>query len=68
VVAQVDAYNGDSSSTTITLSCPGQPPVQRVLASGELATIATAWTGSCSTVTLASSGGWLTRFDNIVIH
>ncbi|MGH2371739.1 MAG: DUF4082 domain-containing protein, partial [Chloroflexota bacterium] len=60
------AYNGDSLSASITLRCPGQPNRQATLGAGELATITTDWTGTCTTVTITSSTGWDTNFDDLV--
>jgi hypothetical protein len=37
------------------------------LASGEIATISTGWPGTCSTVTITSTNGWDTNFDNLVL-
>ena len=65
-LAQLDAFNGGSTSATVTISCAGQPAVQRVVAANQLATIATSWMGACDTVTLASSNGWDTNFDRLV--
>jgi len=66
-LAQLDAFNGGSTSATVTISCAGQPAVQRVVAANQLATIATSWMGACDTVSLASSNGWDTNFDRLVL-
>ncbi|MGH2367618.1 MAG: DUF4082 domain-containing protein, partial [Chloroflexota bacterium] len=63
----LQAYNGGGSASTITLSCAGQPTKQATVAAGQLATISTGWTGTCSTVTISSSNGWDTNFDNLVL-
>jgi hypothetical protein len=60
----LDADNGGSASSTISLTCAGQSTVTTALAAHQLATIATNWTGTCSSVTLGSSNGWDTNFDN----
>jgi hypothetical protein len=65
-LVRLDAYNGGNTPTTVTLSCPGQPPKQVSLAPDQLATIATGWTGTCTSLTLASSNGWDTNFDTFV--
>jgi hypothetical protein len=67
-LVQVDVYNGGSGSSTVTLACAGQPTVTRVLAARALTTIATSWTAACAVVTLGSSNGWDTNFDNVVIQ
>ena len=65
---RVDAYNGGSTSSTVTLSCNGQPNVTTTLApGGQIATIQTNWTAPCTSVTISSSNGWFTNFDNLVI-
>src|SRR6266542_4264203 len=63
---QLDAYNGGTSSSTVSLSCTGQTTKSVTLAAGVLQTIATNWSSTCSTVSLASSNGWDTNFDNLV--
>lgn len=66
-LVSLDAYNGDTGPSTVTLSCPGQPnTVQQQLAAGQLATISTGWSSSCTSVTVTSSNGWWTNFTNIV--
>jgi phosphodiesterase/alkaline phosphatase D-like protein len=62
----IDAYNGDGTSATITLSCPGQVTAQAVVAAGQVRTISTGWTQSCSSMTIGSTTGWGTNFDNMV--
>jgi hypothetical protein len=70
-VVQIDAYNGGSTTTTVTLSCAGgsaQPMVSVSLAARQSLTIATGWSGTCSSVTIGSSNGWNTNFDNLVLQ
>jgi hypothetical protein len=64
---QVDADNGGSATSTISLTCPGQPTVQSSLAAGQLATIRTGWSAICSSLTVSSTNGWDTNFDNFVL-
>jgi hypothetical protein len=66
-LASLQAYNGGSSNSTVTISCAGQPNVQAIVAAGTVATINTGWDTPCSTVTLASTNGWNTNFDDLVI-
>jgi phosphodiesterase/alkaline phosphatase D-like protein len=61
------AYNGGPSAATVTINCTGQPTVTRSVAAGQVVTIATAWTAPCSPITLASSNGWDTNFDDLVV-
>jgi hypothetical protein len=67
-VRQLDAYNGGPTTTTVTLTCAGEPTVEQTLAPGQLVTIQTHWNGSCSTLTIGSTNGWKTNFDNIVLE
>ena len=66
-LVSVRAYNGGSAATTVTLSCAGQPTVTTALAAGQVATISTGWTGTCTAVTVGSTNGWDTNFDDLVI-
>jgi hypothetical protein len=66
-VVQIDAYNGGTAASTISLSCAGQTPRSQSVAAGQVATIVTGWAGSCSSVTVGSSNGWDTNFDNLMI-
>jgi glucose/arabinose dehydrogenase len=63
----LQAYNGSNSDTTVTLSCPGQPDRQAILGSHQLATITTGWTGTCTSVTIATAAGWDVNFDTLVL-
>jgi hypothetical protein len=62
---RVDAYNGGASTATVTLSCVGQPLAQVSVGPGQVRTIATDWTAACGSVTITSSNGWDTNFDNL---
>jgi plastocyanin len=61
-----DVYNGGGGSTTITVICGGQPSRQITVPTGQIANVATGWTGSCTTVTMGSTNGWDTNFDNLI--
>ena len=63
----IDAYNGDTGPTTLTITCPGQSSTQVTLVGGQLSTIATNWNDACSPVTIANTNGWNTNFANLVI-
>jgi hypothetical protein len=65
-LVSVEAYNG-GVATTLTLRCAGQPDVVRAIPANTLTTINTGWTLSCSQVTIISTNGWDTNFDNLVI-
>src|SRR5215472_10388981 len=64
---QIDAFNGGSASTTVTLSCDGAQANQVTLSPRQLQTIPMGWIGTCTHVTIVSTNGWATNFDNIVI-
>jgi hypothetical protein len=67
-LAQFDAFNGGTASTTVTVSCPGQATKSTTLASNQLTTIKTGWSGTCASVTIGSSNGWDTNFDNLIVQ
>ena len=67
-LVSLKAYNGGNGATTVTLSCPGQTTKTQSVAQGALVTITTGWSGTCSSVTLASTKGWDTNFDDISIQ
>jgi hypothetical protein len=61
----IEAYNGGTVASTVTLTCSGNPTVTRTVAVGQTLTIATGWSAACVTVTVGSSNGWDTNFDNV---
>jgi len=63
----VDAYKGDATAATVTLSCHGQLGKQVTLAAGQLFTLATCWQDACSPVTISSTNSWRTNFNNLVV-
>ena len=63
----LQADNGGSGSTTVTISCTGQATVTKVVPAATVLTIATGWTAACATVTITSTKGWNTNYDNLVI-
>jgi YVTN family beta-propeller protein len=64
---QLKVYNNGTGSSIVTLACAGQLPVQVELAPGQLTTVITGWTAACSRITLGSSNGWDTHFDDLVL-
>ncbi|HWC29425.1 MAG TPA: galactose oxidase-like domain-containing protein, partial [Dehalococcoidia bacterium] len=62
---ELTAFNGGSGTSTVTLSCPGQTPKTQGVPSGAVVQIATGWDETCATVTVSSSNGWNTNFDNL---
>jgi subtilisin family serine protease len=66
-VVQIDAFNGGIVSSTVSLSCAGQPTAQITLAANQMGTLITDWSGTCSVVSVVSSNGWDTNFDSLVV-
>jgi subtilisin family serine protease len=62
----VDVYNGGVAPSTVSLLCAGNPTVTRDVAAGQLLSISTGWSAPCTTVTLGSTNGWDTNFDNLL--
>ena len=67
-VVQIDAYNGGASASTISLACAGSPTVSISVPARGQVTLATSWTNTCSTLTIGSSNGWDTNFDNLIVQ
>jgi hypothetical protein len=65
-LVQIDTFNGGSTASTLSLNCAGQPPVTFSLAANQRTTLITNWTGTCGSVTIGSTNGWNTNFDNLV--
>jgi hypothetical protein len=66
-LVQLDAYNGGTGPSTVSLTCAGQPTKQTTLGAQQLATVSTGWTGTCGMVTVSSTNGWDTNFDTLVL-
>jgi hypothetical protein len=58
------AFNGGSAPSTITLSCSGNPVTTAFVEPNQMLTIDTGWSANCSIVTIGSSNGWDTNFDD----
>ena len=66
ILSGLDLYNGGKGSSTITLSCAGNPNKVVAINPQQLLTnVATGWTVRCATITFKSSNGWDTNFDNL---
>jgi hypothetical protein len=65
-LVKLDAFNGGDGPSTVRLTCAGAPDKELSLPAGQTATIETGWTDACASVTIASSNGWDTNFDNLV--
>ncbi len=57
----------DPYGSSVTFSCAGQPTVVRTVPASRngATTLTTGWSGPCTTVTLASTGGNTTNFDDL---
>lgn len=66
-LVSLQAYNG-GGQTTVTLTCPGQPSKQTSIPTDTINTIATGWNQTCTTVSISSTNGWFTNFDNFVVE
>ena len=65
---KLDAYNGGTTSSTVTIAAPGQTTRVVTVAADQLVTIDTGFSGPSSAVTIGSSNGWDTNFDNLVVR
>ena len=57
---------GPRAQPTVRARRKSLKPATFTVNAGQLATLATGWTGTCPTVTVTSSNGWHTNFDNLV--
>jgi hypothetical protein len=67
-LVQLDADNGGKGESAVSLSCDGQAPIQATVPPGQVVTIKTGWSAACSSVTVTSSNGWQTNFDNFQLN
>ncbi len=65
---QVDAYNGGTTASTVTIACAGHSTVTSTVQPGQLVTLSTSWVGTCGSITIGSSNGWNTNFDKLLIE
>jgi hypothetical protein len=67
-LVSVVAFNSGTSATTVTLACEGQPTVSQSVAAGAVMTLTTGWTGFCYNLTVTSSNGAATNFDDFLFE
>jgi hypothetical protein len=60
------ASSSNSTASTVTIGCPGQPTVSQSVALNATVTLTTNWTAACSAVTVTSSNSWDTNFDDLI--
>jgi hypothetical protein len=68
ILASVDVYNGGGTSSVISIACAGQTTKQQRVDAQQRVTLPTGWTTTCATVTISSSNGWFSNFDNFVVR
>lgn len=61
------ASNGSDRSSVVSASCGDEVTVTQTVPGNSLVTFTTNWYAACSLVTLSSSNGWDTNFDNLVV-
>jgi len=61
------ASNGSDIASTVSASCSGQTTVTQTVPGNSLVTFSTGWFDGCSPVTLSSTNGWDTNFDNLIV-
>lgn len=67
-LTNIDIYNGGGASSTITFSCSGNANKSVTVISKQLITsFATNWSTPCTSVTISSTNGWDSNFDNLII-
>jgi hypothetical protein len=66
VLDSLDA--GGVGTSTISLACAGNTTKTQAIPANTLVTITTGWTVPCTTVTVGSTNGWDTNFDNLKLH
>jgi hypothetical protein len=67
-LASLTAYNGGTVDSQVSISCGGNTPKNVTVKINEMVTISTGFSQNCTTVTLGSSNGWDTNFDNLVVN
>lgn len=67
-LVSIEALNGGTVASTVSIACTGNTTKTQSVAVNQRLTIPTGWTNNCSSaVTLSSTNGWNTNFDNIIL-
>src|SRR5260370_28932329 len=66
-LVSLQAYNGGSGSSTVTISCPGQTTKHATVPARQISTISTGWSSVFLAATLCSTNGRFLNFKNLVI-
>ena len=61
----LQAFNGGAANSTIAISCSGNTTKTQVVNAGQLTTLSTGFTTPCASLTISSTNGWNTNFDNL---
>jgi hypothetical protein len=64
-LVNLQAYNRGGTKSTLTLSCAGNPTRTATLPAGKMSKVKSRWADPCDSVTLSSSNGRDTSFDNL---
>jgi YVTN family beta-propeller protein len=62
------AFNGGSVKSVVSAVCSGEAQAQIEVIPNQQAALVTNWNGTCTTVSIGSSNGWDTTFDNLVLE
>jgi len=68
VPLELDVLNGTQTDSTFSLSCGSNPARTWTIGWGDIIHLTTGWTARCTTMTISSSNGWDTNFDNLKIQ
>lgn len=67
ILLSLDVNNRQTSgSSTVTITCSPNPTRTFTIPATTILTVTTGWTTPCTTVNIANSNTWNTRFDNLV--
>jgi hypothetical protein len=67
VLVGLDINNRTTTSSTVTLTCAPNTAKTYTIPATTIVKVTTSWTQACSTVNIATSNDWNTRFDNIIV-
>jgi len=64
VLTSMNVFNGGTGSSTVSLACAGNTTVSKTVAANQTISLVTNWKTPCTTITVGSSNGWWTNFDD----
>jgi len=65
ILQSVRVANEGTDASTVSLACAGNQTVNQVIPPNQTAVVVSNWTVACTTISLGSSNGWFTNFDDI---